>query len=225
MPSFAAALLQTSCRSTVATGFGEPLHVPPEATGFAAGGTEKGSISPSSSSEPRLIDSSPESESTPAKSPSPRGLASCSSGSVNGATASSWSPQLVPIGMVFPWPLSVSSCGGGMVTPITGSVDDRLAWRASLRLRVLRDRRAQCSQLVGDANASWACCSPRHEAQAAWVSAPEILLPHAHDLGGSLSVSMVRKIPSSVFVSSDGKTKRSAASMAASCSSYCLVTA
>jgi len=86
-----------------------------------------------------------------------------------------------------------------MATPITGSAADRLAWCANLRLWFFRERHAQCSQLTGDASTSWACCSPRHKAQAAWVSAPAILLPQVHNLAGGLSISMERDGTSFVF--------------------------
>ncbi|RVE58436.1 hypothetical protein OJAV_G00209250 [Oryzias javanicus] len=107
------------------------------------------------------------------------------------------------MGEEFPRAQSVNSGGGGMATPIIGSAADRLTWRESRRLRVLAESRAQCSHVTGDANASWACCSPRHEAQAEWVSAPAILFPHVHALDGGLTVSMVRTGLGSILLSSD----------------------
>ena len=131
--------------------------------------------------------------------------------------------------MVSPGVLSINSRGGGMATPITGSAADRLAWCANLRLWFFRERHAQCSQLTGDASTSWACCSPRHKAQAAWVSAPAILLPQVHGLAGGLFISMERLGTSFVFflLAPVKKVKQLVwwLAVAASCGSWCLETA
>ena len=159
-----------------------------------ADGVNEQSRCSSSLSDPRLMDSSPEMKASPAMSQcSAIRQASGSSWSVSGAIASSWSPQLTPIRMVFPSRLSTNSCDGGLVTPIMGSAVDRLAWRVSLHRQVLMDRRAQCSQEAGAASVAAACCSPRHVAQTEWVSATDILLPYTQILAGSLKSSMVRK--------------------------------
>uniref|UniRef100_A0AAV2JKN3 Uncharacterized protein n=1 Tax=Knipowitschia caucasica TaxID=637954 RepID=A0AAV2JKN3_KNICA len=113
-------------------------------------------IKSSSSSDGRLMGSSPESGDSTRWSPeAPR------PGSERGCSASICMDQLSSVKVTPHGLYSDSISDTGMVTPITGFPPARLA---SLLRRVFSDRRAQWSQVTVSATASRACCSPRHKA-------------------------------------------------------------